>query len=75
MKDTFILNEIWARDKIYFRRHFAWVKYFTYHLVFTGTGSCKQHISSPGKVTKQCYSLSEPYVRSVYLNLFSRREA
>jgi D-alanyl-lipoteichoic acid acyltransferase DltB (MBOAT superfamily) len=34
MRDIFTLNEIWAQDKnIYFGRHFAWLKYFTYQLV------------------------------------------
>jgi hypothetical protein len=27
MRDIFILNEIEAQDKIYFGRHFAWLKY------------------------------------------------
>jgi hypothetical protein len=37
--ERFILNEIWAHYKIYFGRHFAWLKYFTYRLVPVHTGS------------------------------------
>jgi hypothetical protein len=33
MIGIFILNGMWAQDKMYFGWHFAWVKYFTYHLV------------------------------------------
>jgi hypothetical protein len=33
MRDIFIFNEIRVQGKIYFGRHFAWLKYFTYHLV------------------------------------------
>jgi hypothetical protein len=32
VRDIFILNETQMQDKIYFGRHFAWLKYFTYHL-------------------------------------------
>jgi hypothetical protein len=27
IRDIFILKEIWAQDKIYFGKHFAWFKY------------------------------------------------
>jgi hypothetical protein len=30
----------------------------------------KQHILSPAKFGKVCYSLAELYIKSVYLNLF-----
>jgi hypothetical protein len=53
-----------------FNRHFAWLKYFTYHLVLVLAPNYKQHILSPAKVTKVCYSLVELYVECVYLNLF-----
>jgi hypothetical protein len=32
MRGIFILNEIWAQDKTYFGRNFAWLKHFTYLL-------------------------------------------
>jgi hypothetical protein len=72
MRDIFILNKIWAQDKIYFGRHFAWLKYFTYHLQLVLAAKYKQHILSPAKVRKICYSLAELYVRYVYLNLFTQ---
>jgi hypothetical protein len=59
-----------ARQNIYFNRHFAWLIYFTYHLVPVLVPNYKQHILSPGKVRKVCYSLIELYVKCIYLNLF-----
>jgi hypothetical protein len=50
MMDIFIFNEIWARDKIYFGRHFAGLKYFTHHLVPALAPNYKQHIFSPLKL-------------------------
>jgi len=49
MRDIFILNEIWAQDKIYFGKHFAWLKYFTYHLLLVPVlaPNYKQHILLP----------------------------
>jgi hypothetical protein len=76
IRDISILNEIWAQSKIcifYFDRHFAWLKYFSYHLVPVLAPNYKQHILSPAKVRKVCYSLTELYVKSVYLNLFGWR--
>jgi hypothetical protein len=68
-RGIFILNEIWAQDKnIYFGKHFDWLKYFTYHLVLVLAPNYKQHILSPAEVRKVFYSLSELYVKSVYLN-------
>jgi len=49
------------------------LKYFTYHLVPVLAPNYKQHILSPAKVRKVCYSLAELYVKSVYLNLFGWR--
>jgi hypothetical protein len=54
-------------------RHLAWLKYlyFTYHLVVPILApNYKQHILSPAKFRKLCYSLAKLYVISVYLNLF-----
>jgi hypothetical protein len=50
---TFILNEIWAQDKIiiYFCNNFAWLKYF-YHLIPVLAPNYKQHIFSPAKFRK-----------------------
>jgi len=45
----FVLN-MDARYNIYFGRHFAWLKYFTYHLVPVLAPNYKQHILSPAKV-------------------------
>jgi hypothetical protein len=70
MRDKFILNEICAQDNIYFGRHFARLKYITYHLVPVLAPKYKQHILSPAKVGKVCYLLTELYVKYVYLNLF-----
>jgi hypothetical protein len=75
MRDIFILNEIWAQGKIYILVGAAWLKYFTYHLVPVLAPSYKQHILSPAKVRKVCYSLRELCVKYVYLNLFGWRGA
>jgi hypothetical protein len=47
-RDMFIFNEIWAQGKIYIDRHFAWLKYFTYHSqsVPVLVPNYKQHILS-----------------------------
>jgi hypothetical protein len=58
------------KTNIYFGRQFAWLKYFTYHLLPVLAPNYKQHILSPAEVRKVCYSVAELYVRSVYLNLF-----
>jgi hypothetical protein len=71
IRGIFILNEIWAQSKnIYFDSHFAWLKYFTYHLVSVLDPNYKQYILSPARVRKICYLLAELCVRSVCLNLF-----
>jgi hypothetical protein len=44
---------------IYFDRHFAWLKYFTYHLIPVLAPNYKQLIMSPAKVRKVCYSVAE----------------
>jgi hypothetical protein len=58
MRGIFILNEIWAQDKIYFGKHFAWLKYFTYRLVPVLAPNYKQHILSPAKVIKSMLFIS-----------------
>jgi hypothetical protein len=64
MTDIYILNEMWAQDKsIYFSRHVARLQYFTYHLVLALAPNYKQHILSPAKVRKVCYSLAELHVK------------
>jgi hypothetical protein len=73
MRDIFILNKIWTKDKIYFGGHFAWLKYFTYLLVPVLAPNYRQHILSPTVVGKVCYPLAELYVKCVYINLFGRR--
>jgi hypothetical protein len=74
VRGIFILNEIWAQGKnIYFDRHFAWLKYFSYRLVPVLAPNFKQHILSLAEVIKVCYSLAELYVKCVYLNLFGWR--
>jgi hypothetical protein len=45
-----------ARQNIYFGMHFAWLKYFTHRLVQILAPNYKQHILSPAKVWKVCYS-------------------
>jgi hypothetical protein len=61
--------------KCIFGRHFAWLKYFTYHLLLVPvlTPNYKQHILSPTEVRKVCYLLAEIYVKSLYFNLFGWR--
>jgi hypothetical protein len=76
MRDIFILNEIWVEVKIHILiGTFAWLKYFTYRLVPILAPNYKQHILSPPKVKKICYSFVELYAKSVYLNLFGWRGA
>jgi hypothetical protein len=75
IRDISALNEIWVKDilyTIYFGRHFAWLKYFTYHTLLLPllATNYKQHILSPTKVRKVFYSLAELYAKSRYLNLF-----
>jgi hypothetical protein len=50
--DKFILKEIGGQGKIFFDSHFAWLKYFTYHLLLVPVlaPNCKQHILLPAKV-------------------------
>jgi hypothetical protein len=60
---------------IYIFRHFAWMAYFTYHLVPVLAPNCKQHILSSAKLRKVCYSLAELYVTYVYVNLLGCRGA
>jgi hypothetical protein len=60
---------------MYFGRHFALLKYFTHHLVPVLSSTYKQHVLSPAKVIKLCYSLAELYIGSVYLNLFGWRRS
>jgi hypothetical protein len=64
-----------VRYNMYFVRHLAWLKYFTYHLVPVLAPNCKQHILSSTKDRKVCYSLAEDYVIYVYVNLFGWRGA
>jgi hypothetical protein len=64
-----------ARIYIYIGRHFAWLKYVTYLLLLllpVTAPNYKQHILSLDKAIKVCYSLTELYVKYVYLNLFER---
>jgi hypothetical protein len=68
VRNIFIVNEIWAHIGLYFIRHFAWLKYFSYHLVLVLAPNNKQHILSPAEVRKVCSSVVELYVISVYLN-------
>jgi hypothetical protein len=75
MGEVFILNEIWVKGKVHFDRRFALFKYFIYSLVPVLAPNYKQHILSPIKVRKVCYSFTELYVKSVYLNLFGWRES
>jgi hypothetical protein len=46
------------------------LKYFIYHPVPVLAPNYEQYILSLSKVTKECYSLAELYVKFVYLNLF-----
>jgi hypothetical protein len=61
------------RKNIYFGRHFACLKYFTYHLLLVPLLAQKQHILLPDKFRNVCYSLAQIYFKSVYLNLFGWR--
>jgi hypothetical protein len=60
---------------VYFGRHFAWLKYFSYHLVPLLAANYKQYILLLDKVREECYSLAELYVLSAYLNLLGFRGA
>jgi hypothetical protein len=54
VREKFNLKEIWAQDNIYIYIciHFAWLKYFTYHLLLSVQApNYKQHILSPAKVS------------------------
>jgi hypothetical protein len=53
---------------------FAWLEYFTHHLVPVLALNYKQQILLLAEVRKVCYSLAELYVKSVYSNLFGWRE-
>jgi hypothetical protein len=64
-----------CKVNIYFDRHFAWFKYFTYQLVPALASNYKQHILRPDEVRNVCYLLAKLHVRCVYLNLFWWRGA
>jgi hypothetical protein len=53
----YVTDKIWAQDKI-LMRIFAWLKYIAYHLATEMVLTYKQHILSPVKVRKVCYSLA-----------------
>jgi hypothetical protein len=57
-------------------RHFALLKYFTYHLVPVLAPNYKQHILSSAEVRKVCCSLAELYVRRSVksMNILKGRE-
>jgi hypothetical protein len=58
LRAIFILDEIWTQDKsIYFGGNFAWLRYFTYHLVPKMAPNYKQHILLPTEVS--LFSLSQ----------------
>jgi hypothetical protein len=52
-------RNIGARFNIHFGRHFAWLKYFTYHSEPVLAPNYKQHILEPAKFRKIRYSLAE----------------
>jgi hypothetical protein len=54
VRNIFIWDEIWAKSKIHIDRHFAWLKYFPYHLVPVLASNYKQHNLSRAKVRKVC---------------------
>jgi hypothetical protein len=64
-----------ARYIVYFGRHFAWFKYFTYCLVPVLALNYKQHILLPANVRQVCYLLTELHVKCVYFNVFGWRGA
>jgi hypothetical protein len=73
VKAIFLLNEIWAQDKIYiFVENLPGsnILFNTYQLVPALAPNSKQHILSPVKVRKECHYSAELHVKSVYLNLF-----
>jgi hypothetical protein len=54
------------RQNIYFGRHFAWLRYFTYHLVTVLVPNYKQHILSPTKVRSMLFINSTLYKICVF---------
>jgi hypothetical protein len=70
MRDILIFNEIRVQGKIYFGRHFAWLKYFTYHLVPVLAPNYKQNILSLDKIRKLCYSLAN-FMSDVFIWIYS----
>jgi hypothetical protein len=52
MRDIDFERNMGARQNIHFGKHFAWLKYFTYHLVPVLAANYKQHILSVAKVRK-----------------------
>jgi hypothetical protein len=50
MRDIYCERNMGLRWNTYFGRHFAWLKYFTYHLVLVTTQNYKQHILSLTKL-------------------------
>jgi hypothetical protein len=76
MKTYLLLIKCGCKVKyIYLDKHFARLKYCTYRLVPVLASNYKQHILSPAKVRKVCFSLAELCVKCVYLNLFGWRGA
>jgi hypothetical protein len=53
---TYFERNMDARQHIYFRRHFAWLKHFTYQSVSILAPKYKQHILSPAKVSYLFFS-------------------
>jgi hypothetical protein len=52
MRDIYFERNMGARQNIHFGKHFAWLKYFTYHLPLMPVlaANYKQHILSVAKV-------------------------
>jgi hypothetical protein len=55
VRDIYFEQNMGSRQNIYFGRHFAWLKYFTYRLVPVLAPNYKQHILSPTEVRIVCY--------------------
>jgi hypothetical protein len=55
-----------------FARHFAWLKYLTYHLLLVSVlaPNCKQHILSPAKIRKVCYSKMD-FMSNLFTRIYS----
>jgi hypothetical protein len=72
VRNIFILNDIWAQDKIYILvgTLLGWNIFL--HLVPVLAPNYKQQILSQAKVRRVCYSLAELYVKSVYLIISCR---